>query len=244
MPAPAPDSTRLWSPAAGAAFWFRPVVDGRYLPAHPFDPVAAPSAAMVPLLIGSNKDEAALFLAADPRRRRLDEHELRERVAPLLGDRLDDVLTVFRASRPDASPWDLLIAIGSEGTRSSSIRLADRKLAGGPAPVHMYLFTWESDHLGGLFKAAHAMEVPFVFDQPEVAPMTGSRPDRAELAAAMSVAWATFAWTGSPSHEGIGTWPAYDLESRATMIFDVPCRVENDPGRAERLAWERLGPAA
>jgi para-nitrobenzyl esterase len=163
MPAQAPDSTRLWSPAAGAAFSFRPVVDGKYMRAHPFDPVAAPSAASVPLIIGSNKDEAALFLAADPRRRRLDEQELRERVAPLLGERLDEVLAVFRANRPEASPWDLLLAIGSEGTRSSSIRLAERKLAGGRAPVFMYLFTWESDHLGGLFKAAHAMEVPFVF---------------------------------------------------------------------------------
>jgi para-nitrobenzyl esterase len=243
MPPPPPDTTRLWSPAAGAAFSFRPVVDGVHLPAHPFDPVAAPSAASVPLIIGSNKDEATLFLAADPRRRRLDDSELRERVTPLLGDRRDQVLREFRANRPEASPWDLLIAVGSEGTRSNSIRLAERKLAGGPAPVFMYLFTWESDHLGGLFKAAHAMEVPFVFDQPEVAPFTGSRPDRAELASAMSLAWATFAWTGNPSHEGIGAWPAYDLESRATMIFDVPGRVENDPGRAERLAWDQVGRA-
>lgn len=59
----------------------------------------------------------------------------------------------------------------------------------------------------------------------------------------MSLAWATFAWTGNPSHEGIGAWPAYDLESRATMIFDVPGRVENDPGRAERLAWDQVGRA-
>jgi para-nitrobenzyl esterase len=223
---------------AGSAFPLRPVVDGTYLPAHPFDPVAAAPAARIPLVIGTNKDEAALFLAADPRRRRLEEPELRERLDPLLGDRLDAVLGVYRENRPDDSPWDLLVGVTSEPTRLASIELAERKLAGGPAPVFMYLFTWESDYLGGLFRAAHAMEVPFVFDHPDVAPMTGSRPDRYELASAMSLAWTAFARTGDPNHEGLPAWPPYDTDARPTMIFDAPCRTENDPRRQERLAWE------
>jgi para-nitrobenzyl esterase len=240
MPSPPPDPTRLWTPTAGNAFLLRPVVDGAHLPVHPFDPVAAPSAAQVPLLIGSNKDEAALWLAADPRRRRLEEHELNERLAPVLGDHLAEVVDVYRRQRPGASPWDLLIGVASDRTRLASIRLAERKLAGGPAPVFMYLFTWESDYLGGLFGASHAMEVPFVFDHPEVAPFTGARPDRQELAAVMSLAWAAFARTGNPSHPGLGAWPTYDTASRATMILDVPCRIELDPRREERLARERL----
>jgi para-nitrobenzyl esterase len=238
MPAPPRDPARPWPPMAGSAFPLRPVVDGTYLPAHPFDPVAAAPAARIPLVIGTNKDEAALFLAADPRRRRLEEPELRERLDPLLGDRLDAVLGVYRENRPDDSPWDLLVGVTSEPTRLASIELAERKLAGGPAPVFMYLFTWESDYLGGLFRAAHAMEVPFVFDHPDVAPMTGSRPDRYELASAMSLAWTAFARTGDPNHEGLPAWPPYDTDARPTMIFDAPCRTENDPRRQERLAWE------
>jgi para-nitrobenzyl esterase len=35
-------------------------------------------------------------------------------------------------------------------------------------------------------------------------------------------------------------WPAYDETSRATMIFDLPCRVENDPRREERLVWDGM----
>src|SRR5688572_5967801 len=90
-----------------------PVVDGLHQPQHPFYPEAAPSAARVPLLIGSNKDEAALRLARDPRRRRLEESELIERLKPLLGDRLDQVLGVYRRTRPHDTPWDLLIGISS-----------------------------------------------------------------------------------------------------------------------------------
>jgi para-nitrobenzyl esterase len=219
---------------------FRPVVDGAHLPAHPFEPVAAPTAASVPLLIGTNRHEAALFLAADPKRRRLEETELTERLRPLLGDRLDDVLGVYRRTRPNDTPWDLLIDVASEPARLASIQLAERKLAGGSAPVYMYLFAWESDHLGGLFKASHAMEIPFVFDQPEIVPMTGSRGDRRQLAAAMSEAWIAFARDGDPGHTGLPSWPVYDAATRPTMVFDVPCRLEHDPGREERLAWQEV----
>jgi para-nitrobenzyl esterase len=191
----------------------------------------------VPLIIGTNLDENATFLAGDPRRRRLEESELRQRLAPVLGDRAEDVLAVYRRTRPEATPWDLLVGIGSEGARLRSIQLAERKVAGGTAPVFMYLFTWQSDFLGGLFKAGHGLEIPFVFDITDNVGMTGDRPDKHELAAMMSEAWAAFARTGDPSHAGIPEWEPYSTDSRATMVFDVPCRVEMDPGREELDAW-------
>jgi len=217
---------------------FSPVVDGHYLPVHPFDPVAAPAAADVPLIIGTNQDENATFLAADPRRRRLEESELRERLTPMLGDRLDSVLSVYKKTRPEATPWDLLIGIASEGFRLSSIQLAERKATGGPAPVFMYLFTWQSNFLGGLFKAGHGLEIPFVFDITDDVGMTGDRPDKYELAAQVSGAWTAFARSGDPNHPGIPKWEPYTIDNRATMLFDVPCCIEIDPAREELDAWE------
>jgi para-nitrobenzyl esterase len=161
-----------------AMFRLSPVVDGVHLPAHPFAPAAAPCAAQVPLLIGTNLDESAMFVAADPRRRKLGEEDLRRRLTPMLGEHLERILSTYQRTRPEATPWDLFIAITTEPTRIMSIRLAERKAAGGPAPVFMYLFTWQSDFMGGLFKAAHALELPFVFDCVEGVPLTGKRPDR------------------------------------------------------------------
>ena len=239
MPPPPGDPSRPW-PMRGAGLLLRPVVDGRHLPAHPFEPAAAPSAADVPLMIGTNKDEAALFLAGDPQRRRLTEEELVERLTPMLGERRDEILAVYRAQRPNDTPWDLLIGIASEGNRLASIQLAERKAAGGPAPVYLYLFTWESDHFGGLFKSAHGLEIPFVFDHPDAAPMTGTSPERYRLAEIMSRAWAAFAHSGNPNHDDLPAWPRYDPERRETMLFDVSCRVEDDPRREERLAWQGM----
>jgi para-nitrobenzyl esterase len=57
----------------------------------------------------------------------------------------------------------------------------------------------------------------------------------------MSAAWAAFARTGDPSHEGIPRWPPYDARRRATMFLDAECRVAEDPHRAERLPWDQVG---
>jgi para-nitrobenzyl esterase len=214
-----------------------PVVDGHYLPANPFDPVAAPTAADVALMIGTNRDEAALFLARDPRRRRLTEEELHERLANMLGDKAESILSVYKRTRPNDTPWELLIGIISEDRRIGCINMVERKLAGGTAPVYMYLFTYESDFLGGLFKACHALEIPFAFDNTDDVPMTGERPDKHELAAAVSNAWAAFARSGDPSHPGIPKWEPYTVDNRATMLLDVPCRLEIDPAREELDAW-------
>jgi para-nitrobenzyl esterase len=222
----------------GSGMVLAPVVDGTVYPRHPFDPDAAPTAAHVPVMIGTNNDETALFLAADPKRRKLTDADLVSRLERLLGDRTDAILALYRRTRPDASPWDLYIAITSESIRVRSIQLAERKLSGGPAPVYMYLFTWQSNALGGLFKSAHALEIPFVFDHPDLSPFTGTGDDRYQLAANMSQAWINFARHGDPNHAGIPQWRPYDTTNRATLIFDVPCRTENDPRRDERLVWQ------
>ena len=75
---------------------------------------------------------------------------------------------------------------------------------------------------------------------PDSAPMTGERPERYELANAMSDAWIAFARNGDPNHEGLPAWPSYDPDQRSTMLFDVPSSVANDPRREERLAWEGI----
>ena len=69
---------------------FSPVVDGHTLPVHPFDPIAAPSAAQVPLIIGTNKDEITLFLKNEPQFPNFDEAAMRAHVARRLKGSLGD----------------------------------------------------------------------------------------------------------------------------------------------------------
>jgi len=57
------------------------------------------------------------------------------------------------------------------------------------------------------------------------------------LSADLRAAWLTFAETGDPSHPGIGTWPRHDPDTRPTLLFGLPRRVELDPDGAARAVW-------
>jgi len=52
-------------------------------------------------------------------------------------------------------------------------------------------------------------------------------------------AWTTFAHTGEPSIDGLA-WKPYDLQNRATMVFDIESKLVNDPFGKERLAWDGI----
>jgi para-nitrobenzyl esterase len=225
----------------GPSFGFRPVVGHRHLPAHPFDPVASPHARGVPVLIGTTADEMTLLTIGDPDRVTLTAAALEARMTAMLGEHAHDVLAVYREQRPNVTPWDLYIAIISDRAfRLPSIRLAERHGAAGGAPVYFYLFAWETDYGDPPLRAAHALEIPFVFDTADVVPLTGSRAGQDVLTDAVSGAWVAFARGGDPNHPGIPRWQPYTSDARHTLVFEVPSRAEIDPHREERLAWESV----
>ena len=169
---------------------------------HAFDPVATEISADVPILIGSNGHEMALFSMNDPaiHGRTLTEVQLRERVEVMVGGGADRVLDVYARAYPAEPPAVRWILIASDRTyRFDSITLAQRKAAAGRTPVHMYLFAWETPVEGGRLLSHHALEISFVFDNTSRAPgMSGGGPAAAALAAKMSEAWVAFARTDAP----------------------------------------------
>jgi len=249
MPAPSanprPRASGALPPISGASFTFGPVVDGHYLPAHPFDPAPPSSAVNIPILVGTNKDETIFFMRGAPDLFSLDDVGLQKALEPSLGDKTARVIEVYRKSRPGALPTDLYVSITTARWMwNSAITLAERKVAQKGAPVYMYLFAFESETPAAQgvtypTKAAHAMEIPFKFNHPES--VRSKREDRFKAARNMSRAWASFARSSNPSHDEIPNWPAYTLETRATMFLDAECKVVNDPYREERLLWQQLG---
>jgi len=219
---------------------FNPVVDRNILPGGPFAPTAPAISANVPLMIGTNKDEMNLFFGFAPWLDGLDEAAMRQRVAMFVGDRADRIVEAYRRARPNDSMRDLVLAITTDqAMRIPSLVTADRKVAQHAAPVFVYLFTWETPVLDGRLKSPHALEIPFVFDTVQTSVgLTGDSPTRFALSEKMSRAWLAFARTANPNHEGIPNWPQYSPETRPTMMFNDRCKVENDPYRAERLAWD------
>ncbi len=238
------------SQAVGRSRWplldrynFGPVVDGGDLPQHPGEPGAPAISDDIPVMIGGTREESAFFLADDDAvwNGSLSAAELRQRAAAVAGAETDGLLAAYRMAMPQASPGDLLIAAltGSNfGIRT--ILLAERYAARRRAPVYMYSLDWQSPAHAGRVKAHHAMDLPFVFDNTDVADTTAGAPGARELAARISATWIAFARNGTPDNPGIPAWPAYTTEHRATMILDTACRVAHDPDREARLLWSRV----
>ncbi len=228
---------------AGIIDGFAPVLDPTVLPAHPFYPHATQVSADVPVIIGNNRTEMTLF--ADPAAFSLDEAGMKTRVKGILGEHADEVIEVYRRANPQATPSDLFFLIWTDDpTTIYSNNIAERRAALGKAPTFRYRFDWETPALGGRLKSPHTVEMPFVFDNVQVAPglSGGASPEAVALAARVSEAWIAFATRGDPNSKksGLPPWPPYDSARRATMVFNNESKVVNDPAEEQRKIMDKI----
>ena len=96
---------------------FGPVVDGRTLPSHVFDPVASSLSADVPLMIGSVETEVTWNTGQSYDV--LDDEALRYYVGLALKTSASDtrrVIELYRRNRPAASNLDLYLIIATDGS--------------------------------------------------------------------------------------------------------------------------------
>jgi para-nitrobenzyl esterase len=222
---------------------FSPVVDGKSLPTHPFDPTAPELSNDVPLIVGSNATEVTFFgnTPLEP----IDEATLLERVKGYT--RVDEataaaLIALYRKRRPSISTEHLYQLIASDYWFTVDVAtVAARKAAAGKAPVFVYRFDKETPVRGGKLRSPHSLEIPYVFDTLDVSEaITGKEADRYPIAAQMSRAWAQFARSGDPNFLGLPVWPPYTTATRDVIVFDNLCRVLKDPYREERLAIEAI----
>jgi para-nitrobenzyl esterase len=219
-----------------------PMVDGKALPSHPWDPAAPTLSANIPLLMGWARTEETLYDRPTPEKLNLDEAGLKERTAKRLEGDPDRVIAAFRKADPEATPWDLYILIATDHPRGAYTReLARRKAVQAGAPVFVYRFDWETPEGGGHMRSPHTIEIPFVFNNIKIAgPQISKMPEAYTLAEKVSASWVAFARTGNPNTPKLAAWPAYTAERRDTMLFNNESRVEQDPDRGARLEMEHV----
>ncbi len=230
-------------PILGGGVYFGPVLDMTWLTRHPFWPDANPLGNRIPMMLGNTHDETRAFLSIDsPKVRGLDWSNLADRMAPELKiDILPEwVVAQYRARHPAWSPTDIFYDATTAGRswRGQVIEAEARADAGVPAWVYQVDFTSRTDPRRGAF---HTMDIPLVFGTLGAdGSQTGMAADARAASTAMQDSFVAFATHGNPNHAGLGHWPRHDRKTRATMIFDVRSRVENDPRRWQRELFARV----
>src|SRR6185503_7985096 len=138
-----------------------PIVDGIAIPRDPFTPDAPAVSADVPILVGWAKDEWTIFTAGEPWFGKMTEADLRARVKPM-GENGAKLLAAVRKDFPGYSPTNLWVEMISVRVMQGSETLAARKAEQGRAPAYVYMTSWETPAGGGVFKAPHTVEIPFM----------------------------------------------------------------------------------
>ncbi len=220
---------------------FEPVFDGRLVTRQPFDPVASPLNADVPLIVGCTSTENTVFMMGDEAAFRLDITGLRQRMRTLIGESAGDAaVDLYVTLKPLAAPSQLYFEMLSDRTRRQSILIAEMKAAQNEAKAYLYQLMWNTPVMDGLLRSPHSLDLPLVFDiamGERWKPYTGAVPAADRVAKAMSAAWAEFARTGDPG-TGALQWPDYSLRRRDVMLFDEDSTHATDAFRETRQFWD------
>jgi len=169
----------------------------------------------VPIITGTTRDEMKLFNAFDPE----------------LSSRWFGV--IFRSR--DREFYDTTADYQSRIWRAQAVdEASNRMAAAGHDQVWAYRFDWDEGgsmlfmDFSHLLGAAHAMEIPFVFNHftffGRLDPALfndDNAAGRTALAGSMGAYWAEFARTGDPGDAGGPDWPAWDSDG-VLMRFDSP----------------------
>jgi len=214
-----------------------PVIDGDFLPERPLDAFKFGRAARIPLIIGTNDREGSLFtgrldiLATTPTRIRAIFSRTKKKARKAIKAEYPGL----PAKRPAAD------FAGDYAFWYPTVKVAERHSRF--APVHFYRFDIAPRLVRQLgFDATHGLELFALFDRMNgwfgrAMGALGGRRAFMRTGDRMRRHWIEFAHSGR-----VPGWPAYDEQTRSTMIFDEVDRVEDDPRSARRVAWQAFVP--
>lgn len=213
-----------------------PAVDGVLIPAQPYVTVNQGGGNEVPVIIGSNADEAVIFTQGLPIPTRA---AFEQRVTAAVGPaRAPDVLALYpEADFPE--PKAAFNVFFSDVAFNCPAESFARAAAGGAAPSYLYYFAHRLSGPAGANGVLHGHEIPFVFGNTDVAPAYTPTADDLAVSAAMVTAWTTFARDGAPALTP--AWPPYSAGAEAIQVFEAPLRLAADVRGGRCEAYRQLG---
>jgi para-nitrobenzyl esterase len=235
------DALDATDPIMGGGVYFGPVLDMKWLTRHPFWPDANPQSNAIPMVLGNTHDETRAFIGRE-KLKGLSWDNLADRMAPEL--RVDIkpewVVSEYRRLFPAYTPEQVFYAATTAGRswRGQVEEAEARAKASAPTWVYQVDFASPVEPWRG---APHTMDIPLVFgtlDAP--GSIAGAGAAARGVSDVMMSAFIALAATGSPNNARLPQWPTYRLDRRATMIFDSPPRIEDDPRREQRELFARV----
>ena len=200
-----------------------PERDGIVIPEDLYGAYEQGNAQPVDMMIGTNADELRYWILdlGGIRQYRMMSDALlaatMRTVRPEDKRRIKAFLAIMPKEGEDGRLWQLTELYNELLFRLPAIRQAQAHAAYGNA---VYMYYWKRPSKLPDLGACHAVELAYVFNNPDETIYTGEKIDEA-FAAQIQQMWVNFAQTGDPSLPDV-SWEPYTRESRKTMILDEP----------------------
>ncbi|OYX36559.1 MAG: hypothetical protein B7Y99_00935 [Caulobacterales bacterium 32-69-10] len=194
---------------------FQPVHGDDVLPVNTAEAFEAGAGRQIDLLIGATTDEVNAFTAPGNAAAKIKAWQ-----APFLVGvgmpRARQALAAYGLGQKGSSAGEVM----TRALTDLMFRWPTRRMAEMHGRAHVFEFDWPSPALDGRLGAAHAVDVPFVFDTVEVASgprsFLGSSPPQA-LSNSIRALWVRFA------RDGVAPWPFYSPVTR--LVYSLTRQV-------------------
>lgn len=151
-----------------------------------------------------------------PYKYELSDEESMNYIREKFGDDAEKIAEDFKKAFPEKPLLDVLAMDFS--TRYGSLdHVIKRSLVKGSAPVYSCMLAQDFPVNGGK-PAWHCADVPFFMHTAMQFPINNFE-GAEKLLEEMAGAIVAFARTGNPNHENMAEWPAFDAETKPTMVF-------------------------
>jgi para-nitrobenzyl esterase len=207
------------TPSAPNTFTFVPIVDGWVIPDDPGVVFAQGRQTPVPLIVGTNADEASIFLLNTPV---TTVEAYRAEARAQYGQYADEVLRLYPASTPAEVKAALQRSVTDARFITGAKMFAEWQSK--IARAYMYHFTWVGQGLRARLGAYHAAEIPHVFGTLPDDQIAGRPLEQLPMHAMMNY-WVQFAATGDPNPRGSVSWPTYGSANEQYIEFGRESKV-------------------
>ncbi|HEY1709241.1 MAG TPA: carboxylesterase family protein [Rhizomicrobium sp.] len=206
-----------------------PVLEPVVMPRAPYDVFAAGEQNSVPLLVGSNENEARSLIA-----------DLDTVTAANYADGIAKHWGALPAPLVDAYPHATdAEAVAARLGFERDLRFgwddwawARLQAKSGKSPVFAYRFThtppFPDNSVYAHWGPSHFAELWYVFDHLNQYPWRWTADDR-KLAATVASYWTNFVKSGNPNGAGLPPWPAFTTEAQQMQLLDEPMQSGDVP---------------